>query len=722
MIHTYLAKVLAFLSFILFSISALATDGNTIVFSDTSKVLNIRGAAISILEDKAGGLTFQQVVKSDSFHPSQKAIPNLQVSASAFWLKFNFTNETNTEEILFDIAYPTIDSIDFYTVTSDSVYTKQSFGEYKKFSERTLQHPNYVVSAQIPKGATRTIYMRIRSGDQVMVPLSAGTSKEIAATLFTKDWIFGIYFGIIMVMALYNLFIFFSVRDRSYLYYVLYIVFVGLLQTSLHGYTFKYLWPNSPWMAMHGLFILTGLTPIAAVPFFRNFLQTKQFAPRYNKTLTVFVIIFAFCIILSLLNIYQLAFTLQQLCTMVMSFSLVWVGYRMARRGYRPAKFFLLAWSIFLAGVFIFILKDFGALPYNNFTFYMMPAGSALETILLSFALADKINTFRKEKEESQAQTLAAVEENARIVREQNVILEEKVTERTHELKESNDSLEQTLQDLKEAEMQLVESEKMASLGQLTAGIAHEINNPINFVTSNVKPLKRDVDIIINMLNDLEGITLSDGSLTDKQSKITALKEEYDFDYLKTEIDYLLKGINEGSSRTAEIVKGLRIFSRLDEDDLKKANINDGIDSTIIIVNNLLDNRIKIIRDFGNLPMAECYPGKLNQVFLNVITNGIHAIKSRFKESNGGEVTIKTHADENNIYVNIKDNGTGMEESTKKKLFEPFFTTKDVGEGTGLGLSIAWNTIKKHNGNIDVESILGQGTEFIITLPINHQN
>jgi signal transduction histidine kinase len=313
---------------------------------------------------------------------------------------------------------------------------------------------------------------------------------------------------------------------------------------------------------------------------------------------------------------------------------------------------------------------------------------------------------------------MTALEENARIVAEQNVMLETKVNERTHELKISNLELNKTLQELKEAEMQLVESEKMASLGQLTAGIAHEINNPINFVTSNVKPLKRDVDMLLAMIEQVENITLTEEPLAEKQRKISDLKEEYDFDYLKTEIDHLLKGINEGSSRTAEIVKGLRIFSRLDEDDLKKASINEGLDSTIVIVNNLLDNKIEILKNYGNLPLVECYPGKLNQVFLNMITNGIHAIKSKFKEQPGGQVHLSTSHTENTVLISIKDNGTGMDENTQKRLFEPFFTTKDVGEGTGLGMSIAYNTIKKHNGTITVNSILGEGTEFIIEIPI----
>jgi hypothetical protein len=395
------------------------------------------------------------------------------------------------------------------------------------------------------------------------------------------------------------------------------------------------------------------------------------------------------------------------------------VAIRISRMGYRPAKFFLIAFSIFIAGVFVFVLRNVNVLPYNLFTYYAMPLGSALEVVLLSIALADKINLFRKEKEESQAQALLALQENERIVREQNVMLEKKVGERTHELKVSNNELNKAMKELKEAESQLVESEKMASLGQLTAGIAHEINNPINFVTSNVKPLNRDVKILLETVDIMENMLLE--KAPEQHKMALKYKEEIDYDYLKLEIGQLLDGISDGASRTAEIVKGLRIFSRLDEDDLKKADINEGMDSTLIITNNMLNNHISIQKKYGNLPLIECYPGKLNQVFLNIISNGIYAIQKKFGDSDGGVLSITTYHDQTHVYIKIADNGTGMDEPTKKRLFEPFFTTKDVGEGTGLGLSIAYNTINKHNGQILIESQLGTGTEFIIKLPLVQQ-
>jgi two-component system NtrC family sensor kinase len=217
----------------------------------------------------------------------------------------------------------------------------------------------------------------------------------------------------------------------------------------------------------------------------------------------------------------------------------------------------------------------------------------------------------------------------------------------------------------------------------------------------------------------IENVGLSDVSNAEKLKQIKEYKEELDFDYLISEIKHLISGINEGATRTAEIVKGLRFFSRLDEDDIKKADINEGLKSTLVIANNLLSSNIKINTEFGDLPDVECYPGKLNQAFLNIISNAAHAVQKRYGNNAGGELTIITDHDDKDVFIRIKDNGTGMDANTLKKLFEPFFTTKDVGEGTGLGMSIAYNIIKKHSGTINVSSLPGEGTEFTLQIPIN---
>ncbi len=344
---------------------------------------------------------------------------------------------------------------------------------------------------------------------------------------------------------------------------------------------------------------------------------------------------------------------------------------------------------------------------------------------LLSFGLAYSINILKEEKEASQVRELAISLENEKLIREQNIVLEQKVDERTRELTESNESLQTTLTHLKETQSQLVEAEKMASLGQLTAGVAHEINNPINFVTSNVAPLKRDIKMIWETLEEVERIAFKEGiSETEKQLQIKKFKEDLDIDYLKTEVDFLLKGMHDGAHRTAEIVKSLRIFSRVDEDTLKFADLNEGLESTMVILNSLLNNTIEVDKIYGDMPKVECHAGKLNQVFLNIVTNAIYAVNKKFNHDVGGKIWIETgvHADNTSVFIKIADNGIGIPKEIHERIFEPFFTTKDVGEGTGLGMSIAYNTIAKHHGKIIVDSEVGQGTSFTLLIPIQQNN
>jgi signal transduction histidine kinase len=190
-------------------------------------------------------------------------------------------------------------------------------------------------------------------------------------------------------------------------------------------------------------------------------------------------------------------------------------------------------------------------------------------------------------------------------------------------------------------------------------------------------------------------------------------------DYVLDEVDQLLKGMEDGARRTVEIVKGLRIFSRVDEQDLKKVDLHDGVNSTIILLNSTMPGKIRIVREFGELPLVECLAGKINQVFMNIINNAVHALSDHVDEIKDPHITIRTNVQSNEtVSVEIEDNGPGMPESVKQRIFEPFFTTKAVGKGTGLGLSIVYSIIENHKGTLEVITKEGEGTTFKITLPI----
>jgi signal transduction histidine kinase len=302
------------------------------------------------------------------------------------------------------------------------------------------------------------------------------------------------------------------------------------------------------------------------------------------------------------------------------------------------------------------------------------------------------------------------VQERTTKVMEQKRVIE-KIN---HELNRQKDELQKTLENLKLTQSQLVQSEKMASLGQLVAGIAHEINNPVNFISAGVDSLSTNLEEIRQVLDIYHKITSA--NVSEKLKEIEEIKDKVEYKEAIRETNKLIESIKNGTKRTTEIIRGLRTFSRLDEDILKVADLHEGLDSTLILLHNKYKNRIEIIKNYGDIPLIECYPGQLNQVFMNILSNAIDAIDDK------GTITINTSISNRTIQVSIKDTGQGIPEKIREKIFDPFFTTKGVGKGTGLGLSISQSIIEKHKGSINVKSEDGNGTEFIVILPVKQTN
>lgn len=316
-----------------------------------------------------------------------------------------------------------------------------------------------------------------------------------------------------------------------------------------------------------------------------------------------------------------------------------------------------------------------------------------------------------KYRTEEQATKLLNQQKELQLANNELTIKSLSLEEQKTEIEKKNSELTEALNNLKITQNQLIQSEKLASLGQLTAGIAHEINNPINFVLSNVSPLRRDIYDLLELLKKYEDV-IRLNEYNNYNDVIYSFKKEIDYDYLINEIESLLDGMDEGAKRTADIVKGLRNFSRMDEGVKKLSDINAGIQSTLVMLKNEIKNRIEVELVLGDIPKLLCYSGKINQALLNLLSNAKDAISGK------GKIRVETKCDSDNVYISIKDNGVGMSEEVKNKIFEPFFTTKDVGKGTGLGLSITYGIIEDHKGKIEVKSEEGEGTEFFITLPI----
>lgn len=282
--------------------------------------------------------------------------------------------------------------------------------------------------------------------------------------------------------------------------------------------------------------------------------------------------------------------------------------------------------------------------------------------------------------------------------------LDKKVKERTKELENAN-------KELKSTQAMVVHSEKMRSLGELVAGITHEINNPVNFIHGNMVHLKNYSNALIQIISAYEEM---ESELSEAQrNKLSELKEELEYDFIKEDLPDLIESCHEGTTRTKNIILDLKNFSRLDEMVVNQIDLPKEIDTTLNILYNKIKHKAEIVKDYEqNLPYIEGYGGQLNQVFMNILDNACYAIEEK------GTITIRIHKQDENVIVQFEDTGCGMTEEQTHKIFDPFFTTKPVGEGTGLGLSISYKVIQRHQGTISVSSEVGKGTCFTICLPI----
>jgi len=317
---------------------------------------------------------------------------------------------------------------------------------------------------------------------------------------------------------------------------------------------------------------------------------------------------------------------------------------------------------------------------------------------LLSFVASQVANSLHRRR-------------SAESLREAYVLLKRRIEDRTRELHARNAELEIAYAKLKNAQEQAVQSEKLASIGQLAAGVAHEINNPIGYVNSNLVTLQGYVSKLLGAIGAYGTVARQSGAEIAAQSE--EIRRRIDIDYLAVDVPMLITESRDGIDRVCKIIRDLKDFSRRDRGEAwARVDVHQLLESTLNIVSNQLKYKAGIVKTFADLPLIECLPSELNQVFLNVLMNAGQAIKER------GMITVSTGQSGDKIWIAVGDDGEGIPEDVLPRIFDPFFTTKPVGSGTGLGLSISYGIVVKHHGNIEITSVPEQGTLVRIELPI----
>ncbi len=587
------------------------------------------GHYLDVLKDSSGKLTIADVTTpqiAGEFVNARTKTPAFGLGDAVYWLRFRVINKSSKSgEWLLEENFPLMDYFDLYIPGPGGSYIVKRAGKMEPFAGREIPNRNPVFP--LPAKSNRFFYIRASVDSTIVFPMAVLTRSEFLKRETMSLLGFGLYFGIMFAMALYNLYLYFFMRDKIYLYYVLYVVAFAMLQTVINGFSRQFLFPDSPVADYYAMRLLIVFPALASMLFSRTFLQSNHYAPCMDKLLLL--LIWADVLLVPLLFILPglmglIALDANTLLTPLLSAATGVVCYL---KGYKPARYYLLARACLYASVCAFVIGN-TVLRLDNFiTWHGMLPGSILDVVLLSLALADRVSVMREEKNKAEAEAASAA--------------------------------------------------GRALIGDMAAGVAHEVNNPLAGIILCFKGLK----------NSREG---------------DANRPE------------LIAAVEMGLAKIQNTVAQLLNFSRLQAAEIKPEEINVVIRDILLLCKYQLDKEgIEVATALsGDLPPIPLDKNKMGQVLANLILNAAHAMKG------GGKLTIQTQREGKWCTVSVADTGPGISAGVMPRIFEPFFTTKPAGEGTGLGLYVSKNIVEAHGGHMEVKSSPCEGTTCYIRLPL----
>ncbi|WP_375558966.1 7TM diverse intracellular signaling domain-containing protein [Bernardetia sp. OM2101] len=498
-------KLKYIIAVLIYFISYSIYSQNTVVFADDTELIELDGRKVTFFEDKKHSYTLESILaQSDTlFKKVEQDIPNFANTTSTIWGKFTIKS-TKDNELLFEIANPLLDSLVFFYPTSDTNYDKLQLGAKQVFYARSVQLNNFVIPLGFDnKNQTKTFYFKINSEYPIELPMKIATHQKITETNHVYDVLYGIYFGFLIVMILYNFFIFISTRDKTYLLYITYVSFLLLLYSNFKGYAFEFIWGNFP-IINYYIPTIVAFTCIFMLLFAMSFLNVqKQFKKTYI-TAYVLIGVFIIAIIINFLGIYSISAPLAQIFSLLIAPYLLFLSFYTYFKGVKIARFFILAWFLYLVGIIGFMSQVLGILPSTPLTQNSAIIGSAIEVVLLSFALADRINVYKRQKEEAQKEALEKTIAHEKLVVEQNKVLEIKVKEATEELSISNEELNSTNEELN-AMLETVQQQKntieqrsaeIESINEEVKATNEELNTTNEELYSTVETVKKQNKLI----------------------------------------------------------------------------------------------------------------------------------------------------------------------------------------------------------------------------------
>jgi two-component system, sensor histidine kinase LadS len=673
----------------------LATAGDALVIAEGELRGEKLGAKVGILEDRGGAFTIEQVVApplSDEFQRSHEDVPGFGLKRSAYWVRFDVDNQlAEKKRWLLELGYPPLDDVRLFVPRDDGAFDERRTGDHLPFASRPIAYRTYLFDLDQPPGI-QTYYLRVQTSGSVTLPLRAWSPNVFLEHLASDEPPIWIFYGLMLVMAAYNLFVFFSIREAAYLYYVLYIVCYVGFQFSLGGLSFQHLWPNQTWWNGKALTLFIGLSFAFGVLFQRQFLTTWQWSPRLDRwlkftagmsfmlALASLVLAYATTIrVLVVWGVYVIVFGVVSACMA-------------AARGSRPAIFYLTAWMILLAGILLYLFRTLGLVPSSFLTDWGLQIGASIEVALLSLGLADRINQMR------------------------------------YDLQVLNRQLAGNVTQLSSA-LEHAEAATRAKSAFL-ATVSHELRTPLNAIMNIPEGLLEEFEQVSAFVCDgCKGVFRPDPgeepTLTEPCPECRALGtlrlgDAWVYQGRPERTARHLGYMHQASKHLLDVVSSILDFSKLEagrmELDLSDVDLSELLTDVVSPLQHLAQSQgvdlvLAPVPDGGLLRGDRV---KIAQIVVNLVGN---AIKFSNRE---GAVRVEA-VDEGDAYViRVRDRGIGIAPADRERIFESFSqvdsgNTRKFG-GTGLGLAITKKFVELHGGSIAVESEPGKGSTFSVAL------
>ncbi|PHV13416.1 hypothetical protein CSQ89_00590 [Chitinimonas sp. BJB300] len=669
--------------------SAMALESKGLVLGDAENEGLSLLPYLTVLEDRGQTMTLEQVRTADRSHLFESRSGggqslNFGLSRSAFWLKLTLRNPSNTSlDRLIEIAYAHHDKLVLYQPGPDGRYHGLHSGGELPFAERPYPSRFFVLPVTLPAGAEQTLYLRMASDSSMDIPIKLWSHSAFEQHQLIDYIGQALYFGMAMAMGLFNLLLFLVLRDRSYLLYVGFVVAAALSLACYNGVAYEFLWPASPRWAKTSTMIFFAMSTWLLLLFMRNLLETERYVPRFDKALKVFALINPLQV-LGLMLAFRSTLPIAILIDSVTMLMLLVTSIACVFKGQRSAKYFLAAFSFLILAAAMTGMRSFGVLPTNFLTVNGMQFGSALEMLLLAFALAERFNAIRLEKEKAQAEALAVNLALVETLQSSERLLEERVEQRTHELIEANERLQEQEMALRHAMHVAEDASRLKS--EFLANMSHEIRTPMNAVIGMAfLALKTDLSV--------------------KQR------------------DYVSK-IHTAGNSLLSVINDVLDFTKIEAGKLDMEQVSFSLDEVLgnvatVTAQKAQDKQLEYLFQIPPEVPRQLIgdPLRLGQVLINVANNAI-----KFTEE--GEILLSCHVlhqtqAEVGLEFVIHDTGIGMTDSQAANLFQPFTqadgsTTRKYG-GTGLGLAICKRLVNMMGGEIGLESAPGKGSTFHFT-------